>query len=220
PKPPPPPPQLQQRQQQQPALPAPPAAAAAPLVVLDELPSSAAAIAAKDRDQMDGYIAELARRRDVEAILKRVKQIVNSVATMSTELRSSVGPQPVSSPKEVTDGAACDGTGGGGGGEGGNRGATAPPTVETIIAVMNELVESSLALETNWEDWTALKDIDVIRRKRMRIAVDEPSEVRPPVRRRTSKKDSDAGPGLCHGCHATETPEWRRGPGGSRTLCN
>ncbi|KAI9356201.1 hypothetical protein DFJ73DRAFT_823347 [Zopfochytrium polystomum] len=147
--------------------------------------------AAKDKDQMDSYIAELARRRDVEAILKRVKQIVNSVATMSTELRSSVP-----------------------------RNDELTRNVESIVNVMNELVESSLMLETNWEDWTALKDIDVIRRKRMRIAMDEPSEVRPPVRKRTSKKESDAGPGLCHGCHATETPEWRRGPSGSRTLCN
>ncbi|KAI9299356.1 GATA zinc finger-domain-containing protein [Cunninghamella echinulata] len=24
----------------------------------------------------------------------------------------------------------------------------------------------------------------------------------------------------CHSCHTTETPEWRRGPDGARTLCN
>lgn len=24
----------------------------------------------------------------------------------------------------------------------------------------------------------------------------------------------------CHSCSTTETPEWRRGPDGARTLCN
>ncbi|KAJ7761937.1 hypothetical protein DFH07DRAFT_1020087 [Mycena maculata] len=27
-------------------------------------------------------------------------------------------------------------------------------------------------------------------------------------------------PGKCHSCHIRETPEWRRGPDGARTLCN
>ncbi|KAG0736718.1 hypothetical protein G6F22_012671 [Rhizopus arrhizus] len=26
--------------------------------------------------------------------------------------------------------------------------------------------------------------------------------------------------GKCHSCHTSETPEWRRGPNGARTLCN
>lgn len=41
------------------------------------------------------------------------------------------------------------------------------------------------------------------------------------------KRSHDAGPGKagkptpkCLGCGATETPEWRRGPMGPRTLCN
>ncbi|CAG8476809.1 7766_t:CDS:2 [Paraglomus occultum] len=29
-----------------------------------------------------------------------------------------------------------------------------------------------------------------------------------------------APPGRCHSCHISETPEWRRGPDGARTLCN
>lgn len=33
------------------------------------------------------------------------------------------------------------------------------------------------------------------------------------------KKRSMAGR-RCHSCHTTETPEWRRGPDGARTLCN
>ena len=27
-------------------------------------------------------------------------------------------------------------------------------------------------------------------------------------------------PGKCHSCNIRETPEWRRGPDGARTLCN
>ena len=27
-------------------------------------------------------------------------------------------------------------------------------------------------------------------------------------------------PGKCHSCNSRETPEWRRGPDGARTLCN
>lgn len=29
-----------------------------------------------------------------------------------------------------------------------------------------------------------------------------------------------APPGRCHSCNRNETPEWRRGPDGARTLCN
>lgn len=29
-----------------------------------------------------------------------------------------------------------------------------------------------------------------------------------------------APPGRCHSCNRAETPEWRRGPDGARTLCN
>ena len=29
-----------------------------------------------------------------------------------------------------------------------------------------------------------------------------------------------APPGRCHNCQAENTPEWRRGPDGARTLCN
>jgi GATA zinc finger len=30
----------------------------------------------------------------------------------------------------------------------------------------------------------------------------------------------NAPPGRCHSCNRAETPEWRRGPDGARTLCN
>jgi hypothetical protein len=38
----------------------------------------------------------------------------------------------------------------------------------------------------------------------------------------TKKGDLEraAPPGRCHSCNRAETPEWRRGPDGARTLCN
>ncbi|KAF2822225.1 GCS-domain-containing protein [Ophiobolus disseminans] len=37
---------------------------------------------------------------------------------------------------------------------------------------------------------------------------------------KTRKRGRAAPPGRCHSCNRAETPEWRRGPDGARTLCN
>ena len=37
---------------------------------------------------------------------------------------------------------------------------------------------------------------------------------------RTNLLQRNAPPGRCHSCNRAETPEWRRGPDGARTLCN
>ena len=34
------------------------------------------------------------------------------------------------------------------------------------------------------------------------------------------QKQRAAPPGRCHSCNRIDTPEWRRGPDGARTLCN
>jgi hypothetical protein len=34
------------------------------------------------------------------------------------------------------------------------------------------------------------------------------------------RRSKAAPPGRCHSCNRAETPEWRRGPDGARTLCN
>lgn len=54
-----------------------------------------------------------------------------------------------------------------------------------------------------------------------------PPRVRPPPqepvpikRARTTHNEKDKPATYCRGCGATETPEWRRGPLGPRTLCN
>ena len=39
-------------------------------------------------------------------------------------------------------------------------------------------------------------------------------------RRRLIIEQKAAPPGRCHSCNRAETPEWRRGPDGARTLCN
>jgi len=36
----------------------------------------------------------------------------------------------------------------------------------------------------------------------------------------TKVQQKAAPPGRCHSCNRAETPEWRRGPDGARTLCN
>ena len=36
----------------------------------------------------------------------------------------------------------------------------------------------------------------------------------------TNRLQRAAPPGRCHSCNRAETPEWRRGPDGARTLCN
>ncbi|KAF4613369.1 hypothetical protein G7Y89_g15518 [Cudoniella acicularis] len=39
-------------------------------------------------------------------------------------------------------------------------------------------------------------------------------------RKKVEEKERAAPPGRCHSCNRAETPEWRRGPDGARTLCN
>ncbi|KAJ3333353.1 hypothetical protein HDU76_008978 [Blyttiomyces sp. JEL0837] len=151
-------------------------------------------------DPLDTYIHEITRRVEMENMMGTVKEQTSSALTAASDLKMILGRD-------------LEAAGGGAGGELGGL-------MDSVLVVVKELVESSMVLQSHWDGWTACKDIDLIRRKRMRIAMDEPSEIRAPARRRTAKKESYAGPGLCHGCHAKETPEWRRGPTGSRTLCN
>ncbi|CAB4382734.1 unnamed protein product [Rhizophagus irregularis] len=56
-------------------------------------------------------------------------------------------------------------------------------------------------------------EIELIRNKRSTTAASS----RPKYRKRTKRP---APPGRCHSCNIQETPEWRRGPDGARTLCN
>ena len=52
-----------------------------------------------------------------------------------------------------------------------------------------------------------------------KAATHEPSQ--PPAHMPKYRKRSRApAPGVCHSCGHSDTPEWRRGPEGARTLCN
>ena len=44
--------------------------------------------------------------------------------------------------------------------------------------------------------------------------------LRPLIAMATDNLQRAAPPGRCHSCNRAETPEWRRGPDGARTLCN
>lgn len=41
-----------------------------------------------------------------------------------------------------------------------------------------------------------------------------------PTKGKYRKRSRATPPGKCHSCNIRETPEWRRGPDGARTLCN
>lgn len=64
----------------------------------------------------------------------------------------------------------------------------------------------------------AEEDMALIRRKR---ATNQALQGGPGTPKNKYRKRSRATPpGKCHSCNITETPEWRRGPDGARTLCN
>lgn len=70
---------------------------------------------------------------------------------------------------------------------------------------------------------TAEADMELIRTKRATTAggvgVGLPGQPKSKYRKRSSGQRATP-PGKCHSCNIRETPEWRRGPDGARTLCN
>ncbi|KZT67449.1 hypothetical protein DAEQUDRAFT_392400 [Daedalea quercina L-15889] len=64
---------------------------------------------------------------------------------------------------------------------------------------------------------TAEKDMEIIRSKRATsTSASAPGQPKSKYRKRSRATP----PGKCHSCNIRETPEWRRGPDGARTLCN
>ncbi|CAG8590873.1 4007_t:CDS:2 [Cetraspora pellucida] len=78
-----------------------------------------------------------------------------------------------------------------------------------ILSVLNN-IKSDLGQTTSSDQET----INLIRTKRTTVG---PSATRTKYRKRSKRA---APPGRCHSCNISETPEWRRGPDGARTLCN
>ncbi|CAI2169106.1 9138_t:CDS:2 [Funneliformis geosporum] len=94
--------------------------------------------------------------------------------------------------------------------------AASLPTEAHVTDMINKAFEvlyvlNALKDETNRRGPT---EIDLIRNKRTSSGI---SPARPKYRKRTKRP---APPGRCHSCNIQETPEWRRGPDGARTLCN
>lgn len=52
------------------------------------------------------------------------------------------------------------------------------------------------------------------------VAKDKGDSPASPMQKASSRRGRAAPPGRCLSCNRAETPEWRRGPDGARTLCN
>ncbi|CDO68474.1 hypothetical protein BN946_scf184754.g8 [Trametes cinnabarina] len=64
---------------------------------------------------------------------------------------------------------------------------------------------------------TAEQDMQIIRNKRQSSAAGAQTGQQ---KNKYRKRSRATPPGKCHSCNIRETPEWRRGPDGARTLCN
>ncbi|KAF9068974.1 hypothetical protein BDP27DRAFT_1402890 [Rhodocollybia butyracea] len=69
---------------------------------------------------------------------------------------------------------------------------------------------------------TAEQDMELIRSKRATTTAAAATSTGQPKSkyRKRSFGQRATPPGKCHSCNIRETPEWRRGPDGARTLCN
>ncbi|KAL1724420.1 hypothetical protein EV715DRAFT_285586 [Schizophyllum commune] len=65
----------------------------------------------------------------------------------------------------------------------------------------------------------AERDMETIRSKRASTTAGNAANVAMP-KTKYRKRSRASPPGKCHSCNIRETPEWRRGPDGARTLCN
>ncbi|KAG2208881.1 hypothetical protein INT47_011021 [Mucor saturninus] len=87
-------------------------------------------------------------------------------------------------------------------------------THDNDINMMDDVSESSMNNNNNrMNDDSQTDEYKMIRQARNL----QDANARPKYRRRS--KRSMIGQ-RCHSCNTTETPEWRRGPDGARTLCN
>ncbi|KAK7033261.1 hypothetical protein R3P38DRAFT_2921681 [Favolaschia claudopus] len=67
---------------------------------------------------------------------------------------------------------------------------------------------------------TAEKDMELIRTKRASATGMTVGGVIGQTKNKYRKRSRATPPGKCNSCNIRETPEWRRGPDGARTLCN
>ncbi|KAF9040994.1 hypothetical protein BDZ89DRAFT_331012 [Hymenopellis radicata] len=67
---------------------------------------------------------------------------------------------------------------------------------------------------------TAEQDMELIRSKRAATTNAGVNGTPGQTKNKYRKRSRANPPGKCHSCNIRETPEWRRGPDGARTLCN
>ncbi|KAF8340482.1 GATA zinc finger-domain-containing protein [Cantharellus anzutake] len=66
----------------------------------------------------------------------------------------------------------------------------------------------------------AERDMELIKRKRHALHDEEPETSPAPRPKKRGPRVTASSPGQCNSCGSRDTPEWRRGPEGPRTLCN
>ncbi|KAG1460660.1 hypothetical protein G6F56_005897 [Rhizopus delemar] len=91
-------------------------------------------------------------------------------------------------------------------------------TLDDQLFSPNESEDCSIAPSSSSLSLTQHEEVNSNKYEMIRQARNlQDSTLRPKYRRRN--KRSMIGQ-RCHSCNTTETPEWRRGPDGARTLCN
>ncbi|CAK5268378.1 unnamed protein product [Mycena citricolor] len=91
---------------------------------------------------------------------------------------------------------------------------TSPP-----VQSGNSVFDSNPHNESPEAQTTAEYDMELIRVKRAATG-GTVGPMGPTAKNKYRKRSRATPPGKCHSCQIQETPEWRRGPDGARTLCN
>ncbi|KAJ2114956.1 hypothetical protein IWW43_006750, partial [Coemansia sp. RSA 1935] len=94
----------------------------------------------------------------------------------------------------------------------------AQPSDDLVIDMARKAYEVLMVFMTiRRERMSASADNDTMEYIRKRRTVLSPARTKT---RKRSKRADAAQPNSCRSCGISETPEWRRGPDGARTLCN
>ncbi|KAJ2823967.1 hypothetical protein IWW50_003552, partial [Coemansia erecta] len=94
----------------------------------------------------------------------------------------------------------------------------AQPSDDLVIDMARKAYEVLMVFMTiRRERMAASADNDTMEYIRKRRTVLSPARTKT---RKRSKRADAAQPNSCRSCGISETPEWRRGPDGARTLCN
>ncbi|CAE6492897.1 unnamed protein product [Rhizoctonia solani] len=91
--------------------------------------------------------------------------------------------------------------------------ASVSPAQEAQMTVFDGQPERHSVMDDDAKA-VAIRDMEDIRARRNHGQVNITGKVK------YKKRSRATPPGSCHSCEITDTPEWRRGPDGQRTLCN